>query len=563
MIQNNGLTLDLLLGLSKADSVVGQVAATEMRPFSELLTGLMSPGTVDPAAGAQPLFASVLNGLGLTDSAIREVLVNSPAAPRQSILAEMFNTATLETARPEVSIASDGSVNRHNQALSPSESQPSMLTIPVVDLMNAFTGAAALDFAEPKSLEDLAQSPESPKADETAQNLQQFMALTNAASSRMQHQSTGLADGTYRILAAAADGDRLQLTLKSADVSAEPIQVSLPLSVLNDLTAVAANYSDTGAQVLPARVALNHANAAGSPVADLLAKLNLKELRVDTGDRQSSDTLTDTSKSRPTDTLMFTFRGGQAQPFTLGIPVNRRTVLTQVRSAGTENNTTETDLATSDTTGRSVSPRQVMAEAISARAAQPTDWPGAFTPLAGRSAVTDDQSDLRPFDMTGAARLQTDNADLAERLLPGQVRFTLPDQIARQLKPNGRSVSIAIEPEHLGKATLRLSISNQMLTARLTVDTPAAKAMVEQSLDQLTQQLLRAGIKVDLISVTVAGGDAHTNLFGRRQQSLFDRPSQLRRALDHSFATNLISPVPQSRPSLSSYVGPSGVNVYA
>ncbi|MBD3401806.1 hypothetical protein GF420_02840, partial [candidate division GN15 bacterium] len=130
----------------------------------------------------------------------------------------------------------------------------------------------------------------------------------------------------------------------------------------------------------------------------------------------------------------------------------------------------------------------------------------------------------------------------------------------RGMKPGGRSVSIAIEPENLGPARLHLAMRDNALTARVTVETSHAKAMVEQSLDQLSQQLSRAGIKVDLIEVNVSGEQARQQFTDRsfatrRRIRLQDSEHETLHAAEAAGPAGL-----QQRPSM---LGPSGVNLFA
>ena len=106
----------------------------------------------------------------------------------------------------------------------------------------------------------------------------------------------------------------------------------------------------------------------------------------------------------------------------------------------------------------------------------------------------------------------------------------LPDAV-QQLKTNGQSIAIRIEPEHLGPARLHLTLQNDFLTARVTVDTVQARMVVESALDQLSDQLHRAGIKISSIEVSVSGEGARNQWFqhqadwrrfANRQGSLHD-----------------------------------------
>ena len=150
----------------------------------------------------------------------------------------------------------------------------------------------------------------------------------------------------------------------------------------------------------------------------------------------------------------------------------------------------------------------------------------------------------------------------ADRKDSQSVRITLPDDIRTTLKPNGRAVTISIEPDHLGPAKLHLSMRDSALTARVTVDTSHARTMVEQSLDQLTQQLHRAGIKVDLIEVNVAGDQSQQQHFFERNFGMRRRMRMLNDSDDSILAAEAAAPI-VATPGRAGVAGPNGVNLYA
>lgn len=563
MIQNNGLTLDLLLGLPKIDSVGGQVATTEMRPFSELLAALTSNG-VENATGSQSLFNTTIQGLGLGDQATQALFASGSRPDQQSILSEIFSAGSLDEARLGVELSPRSLHGMLTGSLNQAESAATELSVPIRSLTeSAVTSDETID---PARADDLLNHLTNRTETIHTANARQMLALLNANMSPLQHRTTGLSEGTYQILSASVVGDRLELTLQPDQPNAEPIRVSLPANLLNDIAAQTTATGDPGGRTVPVRVALTQASRSESDVAGLLAKLNLKELRVESGAESdlhaTRSSRIDNGTQQKIDAVTLTFRGGQAgQPFTLGVPVSRRSILSQTRPSEQTFKPVNLEGRSQNSEARpSLVPTQ---SGGAAKAAGPTEWPGALRLAARLISDKPEMLESRPVDLSAATQFQGEKIELADRTLASQVRFTLPDQLAQQLKPNGRSISIAIEPEHLGKATLRLSISNQVLTARLTVDSPAAKAMVEQSLDQLTNQLARAGVKVDLINVNVAGGEAHTNLFQQRQAMQFERSRQLRRPLDHSFTQTLHTTAEPPRPTMTTYVGPRGVNLFA
>jgi len=142
------------------------------------------------------------------------------------------------------------------------------------------------------------------------------------------------------------------------------------------------------------------------------------------------------------------------------------------------------------------------------------------------------------------------------------VRFSLPDNLQAKLQPNGQSVSIRIEPEHLGPARLSLTISHDKLRARVIVETAEVKALVERSLDRLVQQLTKAGIEIDKIEVALDGRQAGEELFDRRRQ--WHRSTRPANPDPDTLAElKQAGTIPIVSQTNQTYVGAGGVNVLA
>jgi flagellar hook-length control protein FliK len=94
----------------------------------------------------------------------------------------------------------------------------------------------------------------------------------------------------------------------------------------------------------------------------------------------------------------------------------------------------------------------------------------------------------------------------------------LPENIHDLLKPYGKSVTLKIEPEHLGTATISLNMQQGALRARVVVESTAAKTMLENSLNQLVSQLAKSNITVDSVDVQVGGQSLTEHEFARHQQ---------------------------------------------
>lgn len=114
---------------------------------------------------------------------------------------------------------------------------------------------------------------------------------------------------------------------------------------------------------------------------------------------------------------------------------------------------------------------------------------------------------------TGPAQPQT---------VPGQ-EFDIPGQIVEQARlirnPGNTEMVMHLKPEHLGDLTLRISVSEHgAVTASFHSDNAQVRAIIENSLVQLRQELSNQGIKVDNVEV-YAGLSDDGLLNGQGQQA--------------------------------------------
>jgi flagellar hook-length control protein FliK len=94
--------------------------------------------------------------------------------------------------------------------------------------------------------------------------------------------------------------------------------------------------------------------------------------------------------------------------------------------------------------------------------------------------------------------------------------MVIPEAEMMKLRTTGQTVRLRLEPDSLGPARLTLHMQGDTMKAHVVVESQQARAAVESSLQELAQQLNRANIKVDHISVEVASD-------GTDQQWQFDR----------------------------------------
>jgi flagellar hook-length control protein FliK len=126
-----------------------------------------------------------------------------------------------------------------------------------------------------------------------------------------------------------------------------------------------------------------------------------------------------------------------------------------------------------------------------------------------------------------------------------------------------QTIMIKIEPEHLGPARLDLQLRHDIFSAKLTVETFEAKAVIEHSLHNLKEQLARADIKVEQIEINVRGETGYNQLFDKQPQwqknSHFNQFRFTNDELNEQFAPIGVAFVPESM----QYVNQNGVNVLA
>ncbi len=171
----------------------------------------------------------------------------------------------------------------------------------------------------------------------------------------------------------------------------------------------------------------------------------------------------------------------------------------------------------------------------------------------------------RTESLTGLADGATTDVKAASEddLLPRQVRFTLPDQLHAKLRPNGPSVMLRIEPAHLGPARLSLMMRKDQLSARLVVDSLAAKQVVEHSMDKLIDQLQRADIKVESVQVMTSQQQLGQDSSGRQSQWAHHQHQPHRFGQSTGGEPSDTSEPPGGAHGAAQFVGSGGVNLLA
>ncbi|GEM_PF-3904566 len=164
--------------------------------------------------------------------------------------------------------------------------------------------------------------------------------------------------------------------------------------------------------------------------------------------------------------------------------------------------------------------------------------------------------------LAGSGRMATESSLSYEKAETQPVRFSLPDNLPSRFGLNGKTISLKIEPEHLGPARLSLTMHGNRLKAKVMVKTAEARALIENSLDILTRQLARAEIEVDNIEVAIDGDHAEGELPQRRPYRRRPVPTAVTdlKALP---SDNVAEQLPAYLQSANTYVGATGVNLLA
>lgn len=135
---------------------------------------------------------------------------------------------------------------------------------------------------------------------------------------------------------------------------------------------------------------------------------------------------------------------------------------------------------------------------------------GAAGALIGRDASSDPAARiLAQFGGVAEVPISGAVASPTARGVPtGIDRNALLDQLAegvRAARAAGRrdEIVLKLKPEHLGEVRVAVSVSNGVVSAKLTVQSPAVRSALESEMGLLRQTLADAGLSVDSLQVSV------------------------------------------------------------
>jgi len=142
----------------------------------------------------------------------------------------------------------------------------------------------------------------------------------------------------------------------------------------------------------------------------------------------------------------------------------------------------------------------------------------------GQLSIVDSEPILLGSTDRAAEHLSTWQITPVDKITPvpvksetAAVRFVMPPEVNENNIRKGQTITLRLEPEHLGQVRLTLSEHQNSIVGRLVVENHAVRTVVEASLQTLYDQLANEGVDLDAFQVTV-GGDGNAP-FARRHSN--------------------------------------------
>ncbi len=372
-------------------------------------------------------------------------------------------------------------------------------------------------------------------------------------------QVAELKPGRYQILSSRVNEGRVCLEVVPKDSSDQVIRLTLPAEALTGTDASVAS-----------RVALGYENFESQRLSGLLATLNLREIEIKAASTQqplessaepvkitivaegsAGEVLIKSKLSRSQLRSVSVDKPVEVKAAVPQRPVSPDPIINREPAAPAEHDFLRGKILSGNAKAQTeIGTRTLLAE---------PDLLETFGEKNARSRSTEGQ---QVFDSLFAHDATSTDGELTgEKSHARSVRLNLPENLNTTVKPNGRAVTIRIEPEHLGPARLSLSMVDDKLKARIVVDSVPAKVALESSIDRLMNQLSKADIKVDQIEITINGDSTHNQYLGRQ-------PHWRHRMVTRMPAVDPITSdkddIPIAPPTMSAeYLGSGGVNVLA
>lgn len=366
--------------------------------------------------------------------------------------------------------------------------------------------------------------------------------------------------GKFEVQSWSVEGDYINLELIAEENPDTTINISLPSEKIIDQL-ISKNLISASAIN---RIPLDGQKAVNSTQLEMLMeKYDIKEIHIENSDDISANKADEISNKNMVDVEIFAQNAGQE--IVLKSKLNKNEIQIKKESVDLKSlsqvNKSDKVISESGESKFSTVKQSMYNSSLSLAAKsieiEKLDFLKQFSESGTQQDVNKDNiSHLPDFIKSPNEMILTkDKVDLQP------VRFTLPDNINAQLKPNGKSIRINIEPNHLGPARLSLNMQNDKLSAVVTVHSAQAKMTVEGSLDRLLDALNKANIQVDYIDVNV-NQENNYEQFAQQRSNYFKQ--QVNRNFSLSdYLANEESIIENRPPNRVSYINAQGVNLTA
>jgi flagellar hook-length control protein FliK len=361
------------------------------------------------------------------------------------------------------------------------------------------------------------------EADEPSIDPRVHLASIRSGQQITVSQPTRLTPGTYEVVDFNVRNDRVQFTLTPVEhgktgastttEDTQKLKISLPQEVVQKALDAALGQP----RQQPVRVQLDGLNQPVRRMEAILQQLNVQKIEVSAPESDSLEMVQPKAQNAESRQIQLTLTPDKAQqPVRVDVSSNKVHAVSEQRVSMESSPRVAVSEPSGSSTGGGQSfgqqaggqddefagmlDRQMTSGGFKLNATSESGSNNRFEQLLGLQSQGD-----RPTSMP--------SADMPESR---PVRMVIPEAEMMKLRTTGQTVRLRLEPDSLGPARLTLHMQGDTMKAHVVVESQQARAAVESSLQELAQQLNRANIKVDHISVEVASD-------GTDQQWQFDR----------------------------------------
>ncbi len=548
MMQPGNHIFDLLLGSTDAGQVMPAVSQADPSAegsllFGDILGGLITPGDLSavlPTINKPPVSAPAPGETGNAGNIPqRQLLLNYP------IGRPVENIATMQSMLTDAASGIQNGSNIISAATSEYSAAASAEAIPAED--NVVAVNRDLAALMPSRAEVL---------NPNIKNLMKFV-------------PTGVEEGRYTISDISIKGDMLHLTATGPDAGSTPVKLVVPAEILDK-----AGNLPNASRITAGRIDPNTGQKYTESIDDLLVKLNLKEIEIKfagetakTVNAKNAANVESTPNRLPSaqvqivaenagETLLIRSRVNKDQLRAFKSAPKLSPALSSKVSSETESMPLQTVQVDGDNPriGTRLPEGGRVFDGFEQALKPVGDKPDLFGSEAGTRIKE------RIVESSNLEILTDKNGVPIEKSEKSSVRLVLPNDIKSTLKPDGKAVTIRIDPEHLGPAKLNLTMQSEGLRARLLVESSFVKTTVEAGLDRLVEQLNRADIKVNIIEVAVDGNSDRSD-YSHRRPNWHRQPSRIGVDPTAEDAPAQVSQPRRVSPQATAYQGAGGINI--